>query len=47
MLAVEVGHGLVPLIDPAQDGEIVDRIQGIENNLRKKWNYYSASSVAR
>ena len=33
MLAIEVGHGLVPLIDPAQDGEIVERIQGIRKQF--------------
>ena len=36
MLAVEVGHGLVPLIDPAQDGEIVDRIQGIRKQFAQE-----------
>ena len=33
MLSVEVGHGLVPLIDPAQDGEVVERIQGIRKQF--------------
>lgn len=33
MLAIEVGHGLVPLIDPAQDGEVVERIQGIRKQF--------------
>ena len=36
MLAIEVGHGLVPLIDPAQDGEIVDRIQGIRKQFAQE-----------
>jgi len=33
MLAIEVGHGLVSLIDPAQDGEVVERIQGIRKQF--------------
>ncbi|BBH51928.1 flagellar biosynthesis protein FlhA [Fluviispira sanaruensis] len=36
MLAIEVGHGLVPLIDPAQDGEVVDRIQGIRKQFAQE-----------
>ena len=33
ILAIEVGHGLVSLIDPAQDGEVVERIQGIRKQF--------------
>ena len=33
MLAVEVGHALVTLIDPASDGEVVDRIQSIRKQF--------------
>jgi flagellar biosynthesis protein FlhA len=33
ILAVEVGHGIVGLIDPSQDGEVIDRIQ----SLRKQF----------
>ncbi|MES2616118.1 MAG: flagellar biosynthesis protein FlhA [Bdellovibrionota bacterium] len=36
MLAIEVGHGLVPLIDPAQDGEVVERIQGIRKQFAQE-----------
>ncbi len=35
-LAIEVGHGLVPLIDPSQDGEVVDRIQGIRKQFAQE-----------
>ncbi|MEY4066737.1 MAG: flagellar biosynthesis protein FlhA [Pseudomonadota bacterium] len=33
VLAVEVGHALVHLIDPQQDGEVVDRIQSIRKQF--------------
>ena len=33
MLTVEVGHALVHLIDPQQDGEVVDRIQSIRKQF--------------
>jgi flagellar biosynthesis protein FlhA len=33
ILSVEVGHGLVHLIDPSQDGEVVDRIQSIRKQF--------------
>jgi flagellar biosynthesis protein FlhA len=33
ILAVEVGHALVHLIDPQQDGEVVDRIQSIRKQF--------------
>ena len=33
ILAVEVGHALVAIIDPASDGEVVDRIQSIRKQL--------------
>lgn len=36
MLAVEVGHGLVGLIDPQQDGEVVDRIQSIRKQFAQE-----------
>lgn len=36
MIAIEVGHALVPLIDPAQDGEIVERIQGIRKQFAQE-----------
>jgi flagellar biosynthesis protein FlhA len=36
MLSIEVGHGLVPLIDPAQDGEVVERIQGIRKQFAQE-----------
>jgi len=36
ILAIEVGHGLVPLIDPSQDGEVVDRIQGIRKQFAQE-----------
>lgn len=32
-LAVEVGHGLVSLIDPGQDGEVIHRIQSIRKQF--------------
>lgn len=33
ILAVEVGHAIVNLIDPEQDGEVVDRIQSIRKQF--------------
>ena len=33
MLTIEVGLSLVPLIDPSQDGEVVDRIQSIRKQF--------------
>jgi flagellar biosynthesis protein FlhA len=36
MLAIEVGHSLVSLIDPAQDGEVVERIQGIRKQFAQE-----------
>ncbi len=36
LLAIEVGHGLVPLIDPSQDGEVVERIQGIRKQFAQE-----------
>lgn len=36
MLSVEVGLGLVPLIDPSQDGEVVDRIQSIRKQYAQE-----------
>ena len=36
MLCIEVGHGIIPLIDPAQDGEVVERIQGIRKQFAQE-----------
>jgi flagellar biosynthesis protein FlhA len=36
ILSVEVGHGLVHLIDPSQDGEVVDRIQSIRKQFAQE-----------
>ncbi|MEN9530636.1 MAG: flagellar biosynthesis protein FlhA [Pseudomonadota bacterium] len=36
VLAVEVGHALVHLIDPQQDGEVVDRIQSIRKQFAQE-----------
>lgn len=36
MLAVEVGHGLISLIDPAQDGEVIHRIQSIRKQFAQE-----------
>jgi flagellar biosynthesis protein FlhA len=36
ILSVEVGHGLVQLIDPAQDGEVVQRIQAIRKQFAQE-----------
>jgi flagellar biosynthesis protein FlhA len=36
MLAVEVGHGLISIIDPSQDGEVIDRIQGIRKQFAQE-----------
>ncbi|MGA0857333.1 MAG: flagellar biosynthesis protein FlhA, partial [Candidatus Nanopelagicales bacterium] len=36
ILAVEVGHALVHLIDPQQDGEVVDRIQSIRKQFAQE-----------
>ena len=36
MLALEVGHGLISVIDPSQDGEVVDRIQGIRKQFAQE-----------
>ena len=36
ILSVEVGHGLVHLIDPAQDGEVVQRIQAIRKQFAQE-----------
>ncbi len=36
ILAVEVGHALVSLIDPVQNGEVVDRIQGLRKQFAQE-----------
>ncbi len=33
VLAIEVGHALVDLIDPSQDGEVLDRVQSIRKQF--------------
>ena len=36
ILSVEVGHGLISLIDPNQDGEVIDRIQSIRKQIAQE-----------
>jgi flagellar biosynthesis protein FlhA len=36
IVSVEVGHALVSLIDPEEDGEVVDRIQGIRKQFAQE-----------
>jgi len=36
ILAVEVGHALISLIDPSQDGEVVDRVQSIRKQFAQE-----------
>lgn len=35
-LAVEVGHALVDLIDPSQDGEVLERVQSIRKQIAQE-----------
>ena len=36
-LELEVGFGLIPLVDREQNGELLDRIQSIRSSLRVRW----------
>jgi flagellar biosynthesis protein FlhA len=36
ILSVEVGHALIALIDPAQDGEVVERVQAIRKQFAQE-----------
>ena len=39
MLELEVGYGLVPLVDAAQEGELLDRIRSIRKQTAQKMGY--------
>jgi flagellar biosynthesis protein FlhA len=39
MLELEVGYGLVPLVDAAQEGELLERIRSIRKNIAQKMGF--------
>ncbi|GAB4302619.1 MAG: flagellar biosynthesis protein FlhA [Desulfuromonadia bacterium] len=39
MLELEVGYGLVPLVDAAQQGELLERIKGLRKQFAQKYGF--------
>ena len=39
LMELEVGYGLVPLVDAAQEGELLDRIRSIRKNIAQKMGF--------
>ncbi|HET6419120.1 MAG TPA: flagellar biosynthesis protein FlhA [Geobacteraceae bacterium] len=39
LMELEVGYGLVPLVDAAQEGELLDRIRSIRKNVAQKMGF--------